>query len=151
MLPLLPLMKGAKQARNEILDEMVGGLRNAGKDDILALGYAFAGLVYDTESDKQWLKRRFAIFDDILESSWSYQEMIQKGIDQGELKTLRSVLVRLVEKRFPELLPLAQQQAAQLNNLIVLNTAVDKLLSAQTAEQARQILTDIKASANSPS
>jgi hypothetical protein len=49
------------------------------------------------------------------------------------------------------LLPLAQQQAAQLNNLIVLNTAVDKLLSAQTAEQARQILTDIKASANSPS
>jgi hypothetical protein len=91
------------------------------------------------------------MFDDILESSWSYQEMIQKGIDQGELKTLHSVLVRLVEKRFPALLPLAQQQTAQLNNLIVLNTAVDKLLSAQTAEQARQILTDIKASANSPS
>ncbi len=82
------------------------------------------------------------MFDDILESSWSYQEMVQKGIDQGELKTLRSVLTRLVEKRFPELLPLAQQQTAQLNNLIVLNTAVDKLLSAQTAEQARLILTD---------
>ena len=95
------------------------------------------------------------MFDDILESSWSYQEMIQKGIDQGleqgELKAARSFLIRFVEKRFSALLPLAQQQTAQLNNLIVLNTAVDKLLSAQTAEQARQILTDIKASANSPS
>lgn len=151
MLPLLPLMKGAKQARNEILDEMVAGLRNAGKDDILALGYAFAGLVYTTEGDKQWLKRRFAMFHDILESSWSYQEMIQKGIDQGELKTLRSVLIRFVEKRFPTLLPLAQQQATNLNNLVILNTAVDKLLSAQTLEQAQQILTDIKAPENTPS
>jgi hypothetical protein len=146
MLPLLPLMKGAKQARNEILDEMVAGLRTAGKDDILALGYAFAGLVYDTESDKQWLKRRFAMFHDILESSWSYQEMIQKGIDQGELKAVRSFLVRIVEKHFPELLPLAQQQVAQLNNLVVLNTAVDKLLGVQTTEQARQVLVGIKAS-----
>lgn len=91
------------------------------------------------------------MFHDILESSWSYQEMIQKGIDQGELKTLRSVLIRFVEKRFPTLLPLAQQQATNLNNLVILNTAVDKLLSAQTLEQAQQILTDIKAPENTPS
>ncbi len=103
------------------------------------------------------------MFHDILESSWSYQEIIQKGVDQGrqrgleqgleegELKTLRSVLVRLVEKHFPELLPLAQQQAAQLNNLVVLNTAVDKLLGAQTIEQARQVLEDTKTSDNSAS
>jgi flagellar biosynthesis/type III secretory pathway protein FliH len=154
---------------------MVTGLRTAGKDDILALGYAFAGLVYDTESDKQWLKRRFAMFHDILESSWSYQEMVQKGVDQGlevgmkkgleqglkkgleqgleegELKAARSFLVRLVEKHFPELLLLAQQQAAQLNNLVVLNTAVDKLLAAQATEQARQVLEEIKTSDNLPS
>jgi hypothetical protein len=152
MLPLLPLTKGAKQTRNEIIDVMVEGLRTGGKDDILALGYTFAGLVYDTESDKKWLKRRFAMFHDILESSWSYQEIVQKGVDQGlqkgfekgELKTLRSVLVRLVEKHSPELLPLAQQQAAQLNNLVALNAAVDKLISAKTVEQVRQILDESK-------
>jgi len=121
-------------------------------------------LVYDTESDKKWLKRRFAMFDEILESSWSYQEMVQKGVDQGlevgrkqglqkgieqglqkgleegELKTLRSVLVRLVEKRFLELLPLAQKQAAQLNNLVALNTAIDRLIGTQTIEQTKQVL-----------
>ena len=108
------------------------------------------------------------MFHDILESSWSYQEMVQKGVDQGldiglkqgleqglqkgleqgELRTLRSVLVHFVEKRFPELLPLAQQ-AAQLNNSIVLNIAVDKLLGAQSNEQARQILDEINVSDNS--
>ena len=44
------------------------------EDDILALGYTFAGLVYRIEDDKQWLKRRVAMFHDILEDSWSYQE-----------------------------------------------------------------------------
>ncbi len=110
------------------------------------------------------------MFHDILESSWSYQEIVQKGVDQGlevgmkqglqkgldqgleegELKTLCSVLVRLVEKHFPELLPLAQQ-AAQLNNLVVLKVTVDKLLGAKTTEQARNILEDIKASDDAPS
>ena len=96
------------------------------------------------------------MFHDILESSWSYQQIVQKGVDQGfekgvdqgfekgELKTLRSVLVRLVEKHFPELLPLAQQQAAQLNNLMALNAVVDKLLGAKTVEQAKQILDESK-------
>ena len=176
MLPLLPLMKGAKQARNEIVDEMVGGLRTAGKDDILALAYAFAGLVYGTESDKHWLKRRFAMFHDILESSWSYQEIVQKGVDrgleigrkqglqkglekgleegiekgleEGELKTLRAVLLRFAEKHFSELLPQARQ-IAQLNNLTVLNTAVDKLLGVQTVAQALQVLEEVKISDHS--
>jgi flagellar biosynthesis/type III secretory pathway protein FliH len=92
------------------------------------------------------------MFHDILESSWSYQEIVQKGVDQGlqkgfekgELKTLRSVLVRLVEKHFPELLPLAQQQAAQLNNLVALNATVDKLLGAKTVKQAKKILIESK-------
>jgi predicted transposase YdaD len=127
-------------------------------------GYVLAGLVYDTESDKQWIKRRFAMFHDILESSWSYQEIVQKGVDQGlevgrkkgleqgieqgELKTLRLVLLRSVEKRFPELVPLAQQ-ATQLNNLAALNTAVDKLLGAKTVKKARNVLEEIMKSDNS--
>lgn len=96
------------------------------------------------------------MFHDILESSWSYQEIVQKGrevgrkqgLEEGELKTLRLVLLRSVEKRFPELLPLAQQ-ATQLNNLAALNTAVDKLLGAKTVKKARNVLEEIMKSDNS--
>jgi predicted transposase YdaD len=83
LLPLLPLTQGAKEARDKIVNDMIEGLRAAGKEDILALGYAFAGRVYKTKDDQKWLKRRFAMFEDFLEESWSYQEMVQKGLDKG--------------------------------------------------------------------
>jgi hypothetical protein len=148
MLPLLPLMKGAKKTRDETIGTMIEGLRMAGKDDILALGYTFAGLIYRTEDDRQWLKRRFAMFHDILEDSWSYQEIVQKGlgqgldlgIKQGGLITSRQFLARIVEKHFPPLLYLAQQKAAQLTTIDKLNKVIDQLLDVQTLEQARQIL-----------
>jgi hypothetical protein len=164
MLPLLPLMKGAKQTRDETIGTMIEGLRMAGKDDILALGYTFAGLVYRTESDQHWLKRRFAMFHDILEDSWSYQEIVQKGLDQGlrkgfdqglqkgldqglqkgreqeKLLSARFFLTRIIEKHFPQLLPLAQQKAAQLTSVDTLNSIIDTLLEVQTMEQAEQVL-----------
>jgi hypothetical protein len=144
MLPLLPLTKGADLSRDAIVGDMIEGLRAAGKDDVLALGYAFAGLVYEAEDDRHWLKRRFEMFHDILEGSWSYQEMVQKGIniglEQGELKALRPVLLRIVETRFPELLPLAQQAAERMTVPVTLSILVDRLLLARTLEQARLAL-----------
>lgn len=143
---------------------MIEGLRAANKEDLLALGYAIAGRVYHTEDDKQWLKRRFQVFQNKLEESWSYQEMVQKGLDQGleigikqgteqgikqgikqgELKALRPVFIRVVERRFAELTPLAQQQAEQVTSPELLSTLIDKLLTVQTAEQARQLLIEIE-------
>jgi hypothetical protein len=102
------------------------------------------GRFYEMEADQQWLKRRFEVFHDILEGSWSYREMVQKGIDigleQGELKALRPVLLRIVETRFPELLPLAQQAAERITVPVTLSVLVDRLLLARTIEQARQAL-----------
>ncbi len=151
LLPLLPLTQGAKKARDRIVNDMIEGLRAAGKEDILALGYAFAGRVYTTEADRKWLTRRFAMFEDFLEESWSYQEMVQKGVDQGieigkkqglerALNALRPTFVSIVEARFPELTALAQQQGERFTVPELLSDVIDKLLKAQTAEQARQIL-----------
>ncbi len=164
LLPLLPLTQGAKEARDKIVNDMIEGLRAAGKEDILALGYAFAGRVYTTKDDKKWLKRRFAMFEDFLEESWSYQEMVQKGLDKGielgkkqgieqgielgekqgiekgALNALRPTLVSVMEARFPELTNLAQQQAERFTVPELLSDVIKKLLKAQTAEQARQIL-----------
>jgi flagellar biosynthesis/type III secretory pathway protein FliH len=102
MLPLLPLTRGAADARDEIIETMINRLREAHKEDVLALGYAFAGLVYDTDADQQWLKRRFQVFHDILEGSWSYREMVQKGIEtgleQGILKGIEKGIEQGIEK-----------------------------------------------------
>lgn len=163
LLPLLPLTKDAKKTRNQIIYDMIEGLRAANKEDLLALGYAIAGRVYRTADDKQWLKRRFQVFQNKLEESWSYQEMVQKGLDQGleigikqgteqgikqgikqgELKALRPVFIRVVERRFAELTPLAQQQAEQVTSPELLSTLIDKLLTVQTVEQAHQLLIDV--------
>ena len=108
---------------------------------------------------------------DILESSWSYQEMVQKGIDQGlqkglekglekgldqglqkgleqgikqgELIAARFFLTRIIEKHFPQLGSFAQQKAAQLKTFDELNSIIDRLLEVQTMEQARQVLEEI--------
>ncbi len=158
LLPLLPLTKGAVEARDAIVTAMIDGLRQAGKEDILALGYAFAGLVYDTEADKQWLKRRFEMFHSMLEGSWSYQEMVQKGIDQGlekgikqgveqgELKASKRLLARLIETRFPTLSSLAQNHTEHIQDIDILNAVIDKLLLAETVEQAQQALSEITSS-----
>jgi predicted transposase YdaD len=163
LLPLLPLTQGAKQARDKIVNDMIEGLRAAGKEDILALGYAFAGRVYTTKDDQKWLKRRFAMFEDFLEESWSYQEMVQKGLDKGieigkkqgieqgieigekqglerALNALRPTLLSVVKARFPELTTLAQQQGERFTVPELLSDVIDKLLKAQTLEQARRIL-----------
>jgi predicted transposase YdaD len=148
LLPLLPLTQGAKEARDKIVNDMIEGLRAAGKEDILALGYAFAGRVYKSRDDQKWLKRRFAMFEDFLEESWSYQEMVQKGLDQGieigkkqgALDALRPTLLSVVKARFPELAALAQQQGERFTLPELLSDAIDKLLKAQTPEQARRIL-----------
>jgi hypothetical protein len=146
------ILKEDDRKRDETIGTMIEGLRMAGKDDILALGYTFAGLVYRTEEDQHWLKRRFAMFQDILEDSWSYKEIVQKGLDQGfqkglqkgigqgELMTAQQFLARIVEKHFPPLLLLAQQKAAQLKTIDKLNRVIDSLLDVQTLEQARQVL-----------
>ncbi len=159
MLPLLPLTKGADEARDTIVNDMINGLRTAGKDDMLALGYAFAGLVYETEADQQWLKRRFEMLHDMFEESWSYREMVQKGIDlgvekgieQGEVKASRSLLIRYIEINFPELVSLAQQQAERINKPDLLNALVGKLYLAQTTESARQILMEVDKPTDTPS
>lgn len=148
MLPLLPLTKGAEFARDRIVDDMITGLQKAGKEDVLALGNAFASLVYKTKDDEQSLKRRFAMFQEALEDSWFYKEVLQKGmqqgiekgVEQGQMKMAQSMLMRFVKTHFPELLSLAQEQLEQSTTPEALNAKIDKLLIAKTLEEARQAL-----------
>jgi len=175
MLPLLPLTKDGK--RYERVEEMITGLRAAGKEDLLPLAYSFSALVFEKDADKEWLKRRFAMLQDVLEESWAYQEMVEKGmleglekglekglaeglaeglekglaeglekglaegLEQGELETLQRTAIRLVQKRFPQLLSLAEQHVKPIKNSEALEAMIDVLVDAQTDEEVKQALT----------
>jgi len=78
--------------------------------------------------------------ESILEDSWVYQRVIAKGVVQGGLQQLRQMLVRRVQKRFPTLVLLAEEQAALLEDVEILNKVIDAIIDAETLEEARGIL-----------
>ena len=38
----------------------------------------FAGLVFKDQADHEWLERKFAMYNDIINESWVIQEAVQK-------------------------------------------------------------------------
>ena len=103
------------------------------------------------------------MFQEALGNSWFYKEVIEQGLKQGRqqgieqgkqqgieqgrqqgieegVKALRLVLIRVVEMRFPELLPLAREEAEHATIPATLSAKVDKILIAYTVEEARRVL-----------
>ena len=138
LLPLLPLTKGGNtpQAVEEMAEELVR--RN--QSDLLPIGLFCAGLVLKDEVDQLWLTERFGPMESILEDSWVYQRVIAKGVVQGGQQQLRQMLVRRVQKRFPTLVHLAEERAALLQDVEILNKVIDAINDAETLEEARGIL-----------
>jgi hypothetical protein len=141
LLPLLPLTKDGK--RQEVVEETIECLQQAGKADLLPLVYAFSALTFKKKNEQQWLKERFDSMGDILERSWAYQEMVQKGVakglEQGK-KDIEHIVVRFVELHFPDLVPLAKKQAAQAKTSQNLQKMLDHLFVAHTDDEARAVL-----------
>jgi predicted transposase YdaD len=154
LLPLLPLTEDGKC--REIVEDMIESLQQAGKADLLPLGYALSALIFTEEDEQQWLKERFKTMEDILEKSWAYQEMVQKGmakgmerglkqgleqgLEQGKLQSLEEIVVRFVEIHFPDLVSLAKQQARLATTSQQLQEMVDQLFVAHTDKEAKAAL-----------
>ena len=154
LLPLVPLTSdGTKRDR---LDEMIQGLQASGKEDLLPLGYVIAGLVLDDVQEKEWLKRRFAMFQERLEDSWAYQEILAKGWEQGwkkgeeqgeekgeekgQLLALRSMLSSFIQIHFPDVVTIAIARAERIQNPAELQSIVTSLFQATSNDEARRIL-----------
>lgn len=95
------------------------------------------------------------MLEDILEESWTYQEMIKKGMQKGlerglekgreeerqqRVQEQRETLLSFVQMRFPELVPVARQQVSPINDPGALHNLIIELFAVQTAEEARQAL-----------
>ena len=153
LLPLLPLTESG--AEPEVMQEMVTTLEEAGEIELLALAYAFGGLVSGNEAYDEWFKRSFAMLEDILEESWTYQEMIKKGLEKGlekgreeerqqRIQEQHETLLSFVQMRFPELVPVARQQVSPINDPGALHDLLIELFAVQTVEEARQALMEVE-------
>jgi len=139
LLPLLPLTQDG--ARREVVEEMITGLVSAEKTESLWIGYALASRVF--KDDLKWLKRRFAMLEDILRDTPVYQEVLAEGMEKGLEKGLeaqRQTLLDIVQERFPEIARLAKQQVDAIEDTDVLRRLTVKISIVKTLMEAEQYL-----------
>jgi hypothetical protein len=68
LLPLLPLTQEGN--RREVVEQMIQSLEQVGKENLLALGYAFAVRMLTQEIDQLWLKEMFMSVEHIDATRW---------------------------------------------------------------------------------
>ena len=148
LLPLIPLTENGKQP--EQVQAMIDRLGQQKDKDLLSISYIIGTLAFTNIAEREWFKRRFFMFQDILEDSWLIQEYISKGVAQGleqekqkELQRFRQMVREVVQMRFSELTPLAEQQAEKLDNPDVLQHLTIELFGADDVNKARQLLLHI--------
>jgi hypothetical protein len=148
LLPLLPLTHEGQTPQT--VERSITGLLKPGVEhaqELLWLTYGLSGLVLKKPTDKLWLKRRFAMLQDLLEESWTLQEFRDEYLQQGEVRgvalgltQMRQTIVDIVQERFPVLAQLAAGIAAAISDLAQLRQLAVRLSCAQSAEEARQLL-----------
>jgi hypothetical protein len=141
--PLLPLTEGG--ASREIIVTMFDCLQGEQNRDFAAIGLAFATArlqMLKRNSDLKWLKERFFYMEDIIRESPFYQWILEKGRKQ-DLDQMRQTIMDFVKEDFPELVQLAEEVVATIDNLSQLGRLSIKLGGAQDVEQARKILSQL--------
>ena len=154
----------SKGGRPEVVDEAIIGIEDSTIDDdikanLLSITLTLAALAFDKQEDRDWLRRRFQMYQDILRDSEIYQIIMQEGVEKGieegiekgiekgvkkghqqELQDLRQILVGFIQARFQELVPLAIKQTARITDIEKLKNLILKVGLAQSPEEARQLL-----------
>jgi len=96
LLPLVSLTNGGKQP--EMVREMIERLVEANEWDLLTIARLIGGLAFKKEPEREWFRKRFDMFQDILKESWVYQEIGQEFLEQGYEKGLEKGLEQGLEK-----------------------------------------------------
>jgi hypothetical protein len=129
-------------ARREVVEKMITGLISAEKAESLWIGYALASRVL--KDDLKWLKRRFAMLEDILRDTPVYQEVLaegeEKGREEGKLEAQRQTLLDIVQERFPAIARLAKRQTDAIEDPELLRHLTVKISIVKTSQEAEQYL-----------
>jgi flagellar biosynthesis/type III secretory pathway protein FliH len=114
--------------------------------DFAVIGYLFAARTFELlkqESNLAWLEERGRHMDDFLCELPAYRWIIERGHEEGKaqgLAQVRQAVVDFVQEDFPELVQLAKEVVATIDNPAHLVRLTAKLGGAQNTEQARKVL-----------
>jgi hypothetical protein len=144
MYPLLPAMANAnKQALLQAVEEMIQFYQDDNESLARRLLW-FSTLLNRSQTvlaeDKQAVKERLGMFDDLLEQSDFVQKQRELGREDGEMRASRRILVELVKKQYPSLATLAQQKAGNIHNATAIEEVIQMIFSVHDEEAARIIL-----------
>jgi len=153
ILPLAVLARGGQD--RSVIEHIINELNQPEVEkraDLLTWTYCLAGLVVEEESDRLWLKQRFAMLKNILEESWTYQEIKKEGFEEGLkeacgqiVQRQRQNLLLLIQVYFPALLQLAEGICNAIQTFEELQDLLQKVLLAKKDEQeVRQHLLSVK-------
>lgn len=138
--PLMVLAQDGK--RPEVVEAVItsiGSIGGKSATELLSLTYIFASLVFEKETDRDWLKWRFKMLRDVLRDSWAYQEIMQ----EGALQEQRLTLLEVAQSRFPDIEPLAKKTVDSISDLAVLRRLIVKMSVVETEAKAKQVLLEI--------
>jgi predicted transposase YdaD len=165
LLPLVPLTRQGQH--RDTIERVIQILYDEGRNPNagqLALTYGLAALVMQDKEGQDWLQKRFAMLDEILEDSWAFKQLRQKaleeglaqgiaqgveqgreqgleqGLEQGREQSLEEILYSFVKIRFPQLLSIAQAKRAQITDHTELQKLVIQVGTAHDENEARSFL-----------
>lgn len=150
VLPLVPLTKGGTE--QESLLTTVAELAEAKEYALLSLAKVIAGLIMKGKSAQETLERMFAMYQSILEDSWVYQEIVQKGMAEGMEKGMEKgketgltqgeqrALLTIIQKRFPDIAGTAKQLVGGITDVDRLEALIGEVSVAQDAQEVLRIL-----------
>lgn len=129
---------------------MIDRLAQQKEMDLLSISNIIGTLAFTEGDEREWFKRRFFMFQDILQDSWMIQEIredfFNKGLEQErqkELQRFRQMVRDVAQMRFSELTSLAEHQAEKLDNPDVLQHLTMELFGAADVNEARELLLQI--------
>lgn len=154
LFPLIPLTNGGTE--QEALTTVVAELYAAREYELLSLSRLIAGMVMKQPMQQEMLRRMFAMYRDILEESWVYQEILREGrekgltegLEKGQATGEQRALLALIQKRFPDILQVATKRISVITDTFRLEKLIGELSVAQTSEEALQMLNTFDAQKN---
>jgi predicted transposase YdaD len=150
LLPLAPLTRDGKHY--DVVEKVITSLLDGNADkDLLSLTYGLSALAFNKKEDKEWLKRRFRMLDEILNDTWAFKELRKRGRDEGrqegrqevqqkERQADLNILVSFVQTHFPTLMPLTEECKHVITSNKTVKQLVLKVGLAQSEDEARQHL-----------
>jgi predicted transposase YdaD len=147
LLPLCMLARDGKQ--HEMAEAVFHKLTE--ERELLTLALTFASMAFDTDDDQQWLERKMMMLEEIIQDTWFYKRILQKGEAEGEVKGraegraegIRVGILTTLEERFPEVIELARTRLEPVQDFKYLLHLHSQLIMAPSRQEVEQILLNI--------